>query len=261
MVFDDSWRCPFTPKQLMEIKYRTSMDGASDEELLVRRLLDRYHVSEHESTLGHARLYTLQRTLHKVTTFINTSEQEALIDAKIKKAERAALHKLDELQRAASLAGAAATVGSDSADTEDKAEKAELARLKRKLADGQGRIKRLWGSWEQIHPAAGGAESQRSYFMKSAFDPSRDHPASFGMHEETLHSPEESSILTEKKSNADHPGGVQKLAMDTLLALPGGAPNSGVFDPHDNDPNSLYVIVDTPRDLGTSAFHLVLPHA
>jgi len=234
VVFDDSWRCPFSVSQLLEIRLRPSMDGATDEELLVRRLMDKYYVSDDESVLGHARLDMLQRALHKVTSFIVESDKEAALDAAARKAEREAARRMD---------------GKSSAEIEaDEANQMAVQQKKKLAAAGEGAIKRIWGSWEQIHPASGGAQSQTSYFLKSSFDPSRDHPAVFGMHEERLQVGE-SNILTEKRSVP--PGtDMRDLAMKTLTSLPGEAPLSGsAFDMHQNDPRSSWFIVENTHDL------------
>lgn len=234
VVFDDSWRCTLPRSKIMEIRSRISMDGATEEELMIRRLLDKFYVSDDECTLGHARLHTLHHTLHKVTSFIAESDKEAECDARVKYIERTALRLLDGVKP------------TDQTEVDDA--KMKAAQQKKKIVDGKGRIKRLWGSWEQIHPASGGVESQTSYFMKSAFDPSRDHPAVFGLHDEVLKL-DESNILTEK---AQMPEGadLQSLAMNTLTALPGQAPMSSAnFDTHQNDANSNWLIVENTREL------------
>jgi hypothetical protein len=45
-------------------------------------------------------------------------------------------------------------------------------------------IRRIWGSWQTVHPASQGLESQTTYFQKSSYDVSRDHPAAFALRNE-----------------------------------------------------------------------------
>lgn len=43
-------------------------------------------------------------------------------------------------------------------------------------------IRRIFGSWQTVHPASQGKESQTGYFMISTFNAARDNPASFALH-------------------------------------------------------------------------------
>jgi hypothetical protein len=45
-------------------------------------------------------------------------------------------------------------------------------------------IRRIWGSWQTVHPASQGSESQTSYFQISSYDVHRDHPAAFALRNE-----------------------------------------------------------------------------
>jgi hypothetical protein len=117
------------------------------------------------------------------------------------------------------------------------------------MAD-EGEIKRIFGSWEQVHPASAGAQSQESLFMLSAFNASRDHPASFAIRNtEGGDDPaDESNILMGKRQKKSLPDGLElrELGMKTLTAPAG---TGGHFDAYRNDPNAKWFICESVREL------------
>jgi len=149
------------------------------------------------------------------------------------------------------------TLGEKHSEEDDKAlahDQAELIALKQHLStQDASTIQRIWGPWDQVHPASGGVESQTGFFLRSAFDPSRDHPASYGLHDEKE---DDLSLLHDSLSSGSSasklPEGaeLQKLSMKTLTALPGANKKKpGQFDVHENDPNSAWLIADSPHEL------------
>lgn len=105
----------------------------------------------------------------------------------------------------------------------------------------EGTLRRLWGSWEQIHPASGGLTSQVETFRRGFYSPARDHPAAYAIHSTSVSS-------VDKLTRLPLPPGADLLSLGlaTLKAGPGES-----IDPLDleNDPRSEWYIVESLRDL------------
>jgi hypothetical protein len=54
-------------------------------------------------------------------------------------------------------------------------------------------LRRIWGSWNQVHPASQGKESQNSFFMRATYNACRDHPAAYAVHDEEENNEDEES--------------------------------------------------------------------
>jgi len=239
-VFDDTWRCPFTREELLAIRALSDLNHCSEDELRARRLLDVYYVSENESIMGNARLKSMYSVTKRISNFIVDSEKEAKLEAKAKRIERAVLRGVpDEPQ-------------SKEDEEESQRDREELAEIQKRMATEDGSdINRIWGSWDQVHPASGGIDSQTSYFLKSAFDASRDHPANYGLHDEAhwlrANAERTNSGGGGGQALPENPAELQELSMQAISALPGSAPTT--FDVHDNDPSSEYMICDNLKEL------------
>ena len=51
--------------------------------------------------------------------------------------------------------------------------------------DSDRKVTRIWGSWDVVHPASAGHESQKNLFLVSTFSATRDHPASYAIYEDS----------------------------------------------------------------------------
>merc|ERR1711871_867491 len=153
VVFDDSWKCPFYRDDLLRIA-KTQIDLLeTEDEKHAKKLLDRFYVSDDESTLGKRRL-----------------DEAAAVSKEILKALK--------------------NIEWDNPNLQSEREKAEEEERKRKDAeqqeeDDQRRVVRVWGGWDTVHPASAGTESQVGLFMVSSYAPSRDHPSSFAVYEDS----------------------------------------------------------------------------
>ena len=238
VVFENVWQCPFTRNQLITIRNMNDLNNATDDELRARRLLDKFYVSDNETIMGHARLRTMMNISKKITNFMADSSKEAILDDKHTRQERALIR------------GERAIV----TDAEAFETAKELAELKAKMASEDGtNINRVWGGWDSVHPASGGEDSQSAYFLKSAFDPSRDHPASYGLHDDAYWIQKADALRALNgdvitKSLPQTASELQELSMATVKAAPGKAP-AHQFDVHENDPSSDYMICDNTREL------------
>ena len=89
VIFDDTWRCHFTAEEILEIRARQDMTFATEEELKVRRLMDKYYVSDTESVVGNARLNSMLQLSQNIASMMSNSKKEAELEARAKKVERA----------------------------------------------------------------------------------------------------------------------------------------------------------------------------
>jgi len=238
-VFDDTWRCPFNREELLAIRAMPDLNHCTDDELRARRLLDVYYVSENESIMGNSRLRTMYSVTKRISNFLTDSDKEAQLEAKAKRIERAVLRGVPDEPR------------SKEDEEESVRNREELAEIQKRMATEDGSdINRIWGSWDQVHPASGGIGSQTSYFLKSAFDPSRDHPANYGLHDEAhwlRANAQRTNSGLGSHALPDNPSELQELSLKAVSALPGSAP--ATFDVHENDPSSDYLICDNLREL------------
>eukprot|EP01041_Mallomonas_annulata_P002218 gene2218-4307_t len=166
------WECPFTQKELLELRnYPNNKSSSSssneidmerlqsikkgkgkvevEDALLCIELMKKYYVSEDESILGHKRLHILQELSKDITRVMSISEGDA-----------------DGINGAG--------VGATSLNGDSISNASSLS------VDSKY-FKRVWGSWEQVHPASAGFNSQSHTFISSSYNASRDHPASFAV--------------------------------------------------------------------------------
>ena len=107
----------------------------------------------------------------------------------------------------------------------------------------EGTLRRLWGSWEQIHPAAGGLSSQAETFRRGFYSPARDHPAAYAVYSTPVSS-------VDKLSKLPLPSGIDllSLGLTTLKAGPGEMANSIESE---NDQGSEWYIVESLKELAS----------
>ncbi len=238
-IFDDTWRCPFNREELLAIRALPDLNDCTDDQIRARRLLDMFYVSENESIMGNSRLKSMYSVARRISEFMINCDKEAVLEAKAKRIERAVIRGVPDEPRSKE-------------DEEDSVRiREELAEVKKRMATEDGSdINRIWGSWDQVHPASGGIESQTSYFLKSAFDPSRDHPANYGLHDES-HWLKTNKVQVidhvTKKKLPENPSELQELSLAAISALPGSKPTH--FDSHENDPSSDYLICENLKEL------------
>jgi hypothetical protein len=99
-------------------------------------------------------------------------------------------------------------------------------------------IKRIWGGWEIISPAASGTDAQVQPFDALTFSPETSaHPASAAVFEQ-----DEALVLDvgEAKQEA------------------GGGANAGVFDSFRNDSLSKWFVVNSPSELALAEVPYIL---
>jgi hypothetical protein len=121
------------------------------------------------------------------------------------------------------------------------------------LEDGEEEeaVKRIWGSWEHVHPASAGATSQSGVFMVSGYSSTRDHPGSYAIHDPGKYA-FSFDIGRDMKKTQTLPTGsteLQALGMKTLTSLPGSGAGSNGLDGFHIDPKSRWIIVDSIGDL------------
>jgi hypothetical protein len=114
---------------------------------------------------------------------------------------------------------------------------------------------RVWGSWEQIHPASAGATSQTALFYVSSFSCTRDHPASYAIHPPK--DPDNIDAVTglpskgtprdgDAKRGSISQAALQSLGMRSLLSVP----QTYEKDIYENAPNSKWYIAENMKKLG-----------
>lgn len=237
-VFLRTWSCPFTKAELNAIRCKPLHTLQGNDEVLVRKLMDKYYVDDNESTLGHNRLKILGKLANKMSKTVQMIDADSVENA----INRKATFDEEELtfDRLTSMSNDPNKFMNHVMDTN---------------------IKRIWGSWEQVHPASAGKESQNSYFMLSTFDAARDHPAYYAVHDEqddylsdddAVH-----ELVNRNKLKSESIEAIQKdpaeLEKEGLRVLTGnGDPppvkNKGL-DTNKNDPNSKFFITESITDL------------
>ena len=105
----------------------------------------------------------------------------------------------------------------------------------------EGALRRLWGSWEQIHPASGGLPSQIETFRRGFFNPAWDHPAAYAVHSTSVSSVDK-LIQLPLPTGAD----LLSLGLAALKSGPREPPDSRNFE---NDPRSEWYIVESLKEL------------
>lgn len=247
IVFDFSWRCPFTRDELLKLRSSTA-EPTTDDQRKVIYLMEKYYVDDNESILGHSRLMALSKVTHEIFSGIERIDRLAEAEDKVRqemllKATQSGNY--DDLDneniirhRSESISGSIASANKNDEDQEDDASS----------------IKRIWGSWESVHPASAGAQSQESYFLSSAFNAARDHPASYAIHEDlelnSHHDDDDDMSLSSAGSLHKKLEGQELLnaGLEVLKSHP-APPRDSQFDTFQNDPNSKWFIFENTREI------------
>lgn len=276
-LFNYGWHCPFsraelenlyhTPMLVLQEQYApvTNEDGfevtsTADRQFVerlfeVKRLLEKYHVSEAESLLGNAKISLLSEVNNQVITAIQKEDALAVQEQANLRRLHAQEVRQQQKQRLASQTFSAqvfaeaqeAAEGSDNENDDShvdnqatksvvpglagipaaQAQHAAVVRLQAQEGVGGGggggtarsvstvdsnltndlhqaslqsgkqraneytngdeedfELRRVWGSWNHVHPASQGKESQKSFFLRATFNAARDHPAAYAIHED-----------------------------------------------------------------------------
>lgn len=262
VIFDDSWMCPYTREQLLEINAtpREFLQGADAPK--AKQLMDKYYVAEEESTMGTARVELLLQIQRLVADILNGEFERK------KQKEKELLERIAAAtgKRKASSSSTAA-VAIKSADSsngggsrgEGEAKESAITKSSAKLSvikqpsmqehaaaaaeeaarkgteeeeeakERAGRvIKRVWGYWDSVHPASAGSLSQEAVFTQAGYNPQTDHPASFGAYEKVL---------------AD-------IFADTMTDMAAASAKMGLKSlDHPNEKDSAWFIVDSIAQL------------
>ena len=222
IIFDDSWICPFDRNKLLIIMHTQIDLLETEDEKKTKLLLDKFYVSEDESTLGKERLDSCLKLSKEILEVVKRIDYDNPIY------QKKSPKKVEEIQ----------------------------------VEEDVRKISRVWGGWDTVHPASAGHESQISLFMVSSFSATRDHPASYAIYEDsgsTLLSNKgkhalasasaSSSAQSQGKANVSGED-LSSMGRKALTSLPSGAnTTAAVPDSFQNDPNSKYFIVDSISEL------------
>jgi hypothetical protein len=294
-LFQYYWSCPFNRQEILQIGRKPAIQCTSDEERHIKKLLDKYYLSDEESILGHSKCQQLEDVSKKVLRIMFKTEKRAKRDVKshhrsfknemiesenMKKKTRDLLEELDQDEDALTVedgdhkndsfdsfevsppagengkypkdqkklkpglalqmpgfknskgdleVGTPHSMGNTTLSSpaasensrlvkgmsnrfvvplvelsEDEDEKEAVKEDKKELLN----IRRIWGSWQTVHPASQGSESQTSYFMVSTYNATRDHPAAFALHHEQDDDEDgsEGSISSKEEGEDDEEG-------------------------------------------------------
>lgn len=253
----DQYKCRFCRQDLLRIHNTKTSELDDALELEAKALLDKYFVSDEESTMGHARLVALMKVSTDINNVIQLADKRAEEDIKA--------NKLDFDRVSAQMAVQLAT--SDIPMTE-RSQLSIDSNSASAYCNSQGitidnpterhDVKRIWGSWNQVHPASQGNESQTSFFMLSNFDASRDHPACYAIREEG--DEEEVDEADEIFGGGDEVGNLSHDASSILsprqlglsLLRGGSSVHSSQMSrlmSRLNDPRSEYFVADSIEEL------------
>ena len=176
-IFDvTSWLCPYNKDELLQLRVKQIESIRDENELLCLKLLQKYYVSDDESIVGLSRLREVAEISRKVAKVVTE------VDTK-------AAGKLQELSQIK------AQIGTDDFQeviTQNTAEKPAVSEMKN--------VTRIWGSWNVVHPASAGVQSQTSFFHAPSFNSHRNHPAAFAIRGGTEDGDDALSDISEEDS-------------------------------------------------------------
>ena len=175
----DAWAPSMDRAELILIHAHDHVGQLSEEAQHVRFLLDKYHVSDEQSSIGKRRdeaLRTLQAKMDRLEKQAEAQEElqanggsggggGLLGRVKTLQASGALEGAAGPAEGGAGAPGAAAAAGGGGGGG-DKPPDPELGA-------------RVWGSWEHTHPAAFGPHAQSAMFNAAGFNPLCDHAASY----------------------------------------------------------------------------------
>lgn len=206
-VFETSaWVCPFDRETILSLRKKVLSEDASVDEKLVQSLLNDFYVDEEESILGHERLTLMSAIVRDISKVSQKLNNEAAVVSE---------------------------AGEDAAVCDDEA-------LVKVEVDDTSAVRRLWGSWEQVHPASASPDAQTHAFKRSAYSASRDHPAAYGVRSDPV-------SFKDRLVKIPHPPNENLGAIG--LSILESSQSAGEFEYAQNDPNSEWYIVNSLDEL------------
>lgn len=214
--------CPFDRMQLLNLRSisNTSLELASPVEQLCHRLMDKYYIDPDESYFG----------LHRMKSINEISK------ALVKNENKHRKHSIT------SIVSSDAFEDNDGTSTIDDASS---------IDDG---IKRIYGTFDHIHPASLGSASQKCYFLVSSYSALRDHPAAFAVREADNDANPfgleifNQSEISESISNMDD-NSKRDFAINQLTAQPGNSKYGAGDASSALRYKSKFLIMDSIKDL------------
>lgn len=224
---DKTWKCPFDKNTLRAIwkadkdvpNYESIIPAGTllEDAIYCRRLIDKYYVDDEESTIGQQRIIALHDLSSKIMKIMK------LHDNSLK-------DQIDFTRQEVQTIQENIFSGLKKNENEDSL------------------IKRIWGSWEEVHPACYGKESQSSYFMSSSFDATRDNPAAFAIHSDSFFDDKDDVPFQHEELPTD-PFELRKLGVKILTSFPGHSNFGNSSKSNKNDPNSKWSLFSSIREL------------
>ena len=142
IIETSAWKHPFTKEELLHLRGAVLTEDANEDTRRAHMLMNKYYVSEMETALGNQRLELMKKVLGEIG--------------------RALQNNLDSTLP---------SPVNNSISAKETANAVDI--IERKVG------RRVYGSWEQVHPASMGVASQRKFFDRPSFSASRDHPAMY----------------------------------------------------------------------------------
>lgn len=156
LFHDSTWYCPFSREELLALSGKSIEEMKDPNEQLCFKLMKKYHVTDDESILGHARLREISELSRRVAAIVKDCDAHAT-------------------ERLEAISGLRQQQGQPSLESSMEALSTKAATPPAALPH----LSRVWGSWDKVHPASAGVTSQSSFFYASSYKSSRDHPAAF----------------------------------------------------------------------------------
>lgn len=191
-LFDKKWRCKLTKAQLIELSNRNIEEvmNSNDEYLIeIRKLLDKYYLKDEETLFGYIQLTLFQNLLNKTVKILKKSDLEFDRILRKNNVERQLLDK-NYIKGIQELPNENEEEELDIEPIQNLEEDAPFQTPRFLIEDSTENNKystdyiearRIWGSWEQVHPASQGKQSQSTFFQISTYNPSHCHPASYAV--------------------------------------------------------------------------------
>lgn len=265
-VFSYDWKCPFNLVELLEIRDTDATDLRTDDQMKVKLLMEKYYVDPNESVIGAMRLKTMNEVTGRLNAGIKGIEMAHRLTRRRQSVALGVMNSAGLGKRTSSTALFAGSMEMKTMEPLASLEEGSSAddmtaddmTMEGTLADGgesfEGSVEdaaqklasnRIWGSWEQVHPASAGLDSQMQIFQPSVYTASRDHPASYAMSVD----PEPPKLLAELDELSADPMQTQTKedGIKTLLAMP----KAMEFNSFENDSKSIWFITESITELGS----------
>ena len=259
-VFSYDWTCRFNILELLEIRDTDAVDLRTEDQMRVKLLMEKYYVDPNESLIGAMRLKTMNEVTGRINNALKQIDMAHRMTQRKSSVALGVMNSAGKGKRSSSTALFAGTAEMKAinplacleetstdgllddltVDAEDStAYEESVDDAAQKLASN-----RIWGSWEQVHPASAGLDSQMHVFQPSVYTSSRDHPASFAMSVD----PEVPRLLAELEDLESDPTGASKEDGVTALTA---MPKAHQFNAFENDAKSVWFITESITELGS----------